>query len=623
MLFRSRNLKPNASYTLARLPSPSPQPTGVTASAKPTPPAPTPLFKESSPPLPATHHDSDFNDEDRQPLIPRKLSQNGPGIAWADVNGDSNPDILLPDAKGSILQVWMANGTGAFTPVKAPALSEPAPGDQIAVLQWPTEPGRGLLALSTSAYESDIPDTNSVALFSVSAEGVEKVASLPAGPNVGALAAADLDGDDDLDLLVAGQAIPGQYPRANPTRIFRQNNGQWTADTANNERLAHVGLVNGATWTDIDGDGDPDLVLACEWGPVRVFKNTLGSLKEATKDLGLEAWQGWWNSVAAADLDGDGRIDLVAGNWGRNTKYEAFRERGLRLYHGDIDDSGTYECIEAYIDPDTGKEVPWRDYKTMGKALPGILERFQTYDAYGNASLAEIVGDNLKKAASLSARTLESMVFLNRGKSFDARPLPLQAQFSPVFGIVPADFDGDGQLDVFLAQNFFAVDRETGRYDAGRGLLLKGDGKGGLQPVPATESGIRVHGEQRGAAAADFDGDGRTDLVVTQNAGPVRLFHNQAARPGLRVRLVGRPGNHAAIGAQLRLVFNPQPGPVHEVRAGSGHASQDFPVLVLPTPSEPSRLWIRWPGGETKEHPVPMGAREVEADIQGTLRVVR
>jgi len=160
-----------------------------------------------------------------------------------------------------------------------------------------------------------------------------------------------------------------------------------------------------------------------------------------------------------------------------------------------------------------------------------------------------------------------------------------------------ADVDGDGKEDIFLSQNFFATDGDTSRYDAGRGLWLKGDGQGGFVPLSGQQSGVKVYGEQRGCALADYDGDGRVDLVVTQNGAETRLYHNIGAKPGLRVRLVGPSGNPQAIGACARLKFGERFGPAREIHAGSGYWSQDSAVQVMGFADQPDGSWVRWPGG--------------------------
>jgi hypothetical protein len=186
----------------------------------------------------------------------------------------------------------------------------------------------------------------------------------------------------------------------------------------------------------------------------------------------------------------------------------------------------------------------------------------------------------------------------------------LEAQVAPVFAISVADMDGDGHEDVFLSQNFFATRPEVPRLDAGRGLWLRGDGTGKLQAVPGQESGVKVYGEQRGAAVADFNEDGRIDLVVTQNGAPTRLFQNVTAKPGLRVRLSGPPGNPSGIGATLRLKSGPRLGPAREIHAGSGYWSQDSAIQILGGRTPTTQLLVRWPGGQTSTNDVPPEARE-------------
>jgi enediyne biosynthesis protein E4 len=174
-----------------------------------------------------------------------------------------------------------------------------------------------------------------------------------------------------------------------------------------------------------------------------------------------------------------------------------------------------------------------------------------------------------------------------------------------------ADVDGDGHEDVFLSQNFFAFRREEDRCEAGRGLWLRGDGHGKLIAVPGNVSGVKCYGEQRGAAVADFDHDGRVDLAVTQNGSVTRLFHNVAGKPGLRVKLVGPDSNPDGFGAVLRLRHGSGYGPAREVHGGSGYWSQDSPVQVLGFGQTPTELSVRWPGGKVSNVPITAEMRDV------------
>ena len=560
------------------------------------PPAPLPWFEDISAHLNHVAAQQAFDDFSRQPLLPKKLSQFGPPVAWVDLDGDHWPDLVVGGAKGSRIGVFHNDRHGGFQRWTNAPWDGVLAREVTSLVGYPGTNRTTAPLAAVSNYEDGLTNGPSVLRFFADAGSSETVlSSIPS--SAGPMTVADVNGDGFLDLFVGGRVVPGRYPEAATSRLFLGTASGLVFDEVHSRRLERVGLVAGAIATDLNGDGTPELVLACEWGPVRVFQFHGGALTELTDSLGLGSFTGWWSGIASGDFDGDGRLDLVVANWGLNSPYQASAEHPARLYFGEFSDRGSVDIVETEYDA-------WRDQyevrrlrRSLSQAIPDLTERFPSHRLYGEAPIEKILGPYLSRSGKVEARTLASMVFLNRGNHFEACPLPQEAQWSAGFTPVVADFDGDGNEDIFLSQNFAANQPEVPRLDAGRGLLLRGDGSGKFKTIDGSQSGILIYGDQRGAAAADYDADGRVDLVVTQNGAETRLLHNQTARPGLRVRLSGPPGNPGGVGAVIRLKSGGQWGPAREIHGGSGCGSQDDTVQVLGTVRRPEAVQVRWPGG--------------------------
>jgi enediyne biosynthesis protein E4 len=562
-----------------------------------------------------THTEDTFDDWARQYLLPDALSQLGPGVAWIDVDGDGFEDLVVGAGKGGHLTVFR-NDHGRLAPPRS--VGPPAQEDLTTILGLPSAGGAELLAgVSTWEARARAEMTGQPAAVRVRRSGAGFAPAFE--PLVGShesatgpMALADYDEDGDLDLFVGGRAIPMRYPESASSGLFHNEAGRFVLDTANSRLLRGVGMVSAALFADMNGDGHPDLVLAREWGSLLLLLNDgHGRFTPTADSWGLARWTSRWNGLAAGDLDGDGRLDLVATSWGRNTSLHADSARPLVLLHGAFGTRGEEEMLLARQDPRLGALGPMESYPRARLAIPSVAERARTFAGYADASVEQLLGAAGGAVRRREAVTLDHMVFLNRGDRFEAVPLPREAQLAPAFYAGIADFDGDGHEDLFLAQNFSPTAVGTPRYDAGRGLLLLGDGKGGLRPLPGAASGLLVYGDQRGAAFADFDGDGRLDLAVSQNGAATRLFRNRGAKPGLRVRLVGASGNPGGVGAQIRILYGDHEGPVREIEAGSGYWSENGAVQVFGLSGTPVAVWVRWPGGSESRTAVPAGAREV------------
>jgi len=554
------------------------------------------------------HVDSVFDDYARQPLLPNKLSQLGPGVTWTDVDGDGRADLVVGTGRGGKVTLFRNSGR-AFTRSLPPGSASPK--DLTTIVPVPDGKGGTVLIAGQSSYESassgEALALPSLVGFPVSRGALEHSIDVMGGDSasVGPIAVGDVNGDGRLDIFVGARVVPAAWPLPGRSHIYLgAPNGVWLPDTANARVLASLGLVSAALFTDLDGDGVAELVTTAEWGPVRVFRSVAGALRDVTREWGLSGQTSRWNGLSTGDFDGDGRLDLVVTSWGRNTPWQASARRPHVLVVGNFGGQGL-GLVFAREDSASGKEMPLQSLERIALAVPSVRDRIATFADYAKATVDEVLADRRAGAVRVGATTYDHVLLLNRGGKFEARPLPTMAQLAPAFAPVVADFDGDGHEDLFLAQNFSATDIETPRFDAGAGLVLLGDGKGSFRSITIAESGITIRGDQRGAAVSDYDGDGRVDLAVSQNAAATTLWHNRGARPGLRIRLDGGAENPFGIGAQLRVGS----GPVRGIRAGSAYWSVDDPVTVLAATA--GELVVRWPGGTTQRVAIAAGQREV------------
>ncbi|MGQ0815078.1 MAG: VCBS repeat-containing protein [Gemmatimonadota bacterium] len=488
-----------------------------------------------------THRENEFVDFDRERLMPKLVSTEGPFMAVADVNGDGLADAFIGGAKEQPGRLLLQQRGGRFLSSSEAVFSQDAISEDLGAVFFDAngDAHPDLYVVSGGNEFSDMAPALQDRLYLNDGTGRFTKAPRDHLPAISAsgsrVAAADFDGDGHIDLFVGGRVVPGSYG-FDPQSLLLLNDGRGRFTDVTLERapgLARVGMVTDALWHDVDADGRVDLMLVGEWMPITIFRNTGGKL-EPMKAQGLEQSHGWWNRIVAGDFNGDGRTDFVVGNLGLNGRLRATADEPATMHVKDFDKNGFVEQIVSYYTKGVSYPVPLRD--DLIKTLTYLKSRYLEYEDYAGQTVTDIfkpeeLADAVVKRAHIFAT---SLVISNADGTFTLTPLPLEAQIAPVYGILAEDLDHDGKLDLLLAGNFDGVEPEYGRMSASYGLFLRGDGHGNFQPLSAVQSGFLVPGQARdiqrvSTASGDL-------YVVTRNNDRPLVFRSTAARPTLTKR---------------------------------------------------------------------------------------
>lgn len=474
------------------------------------------------------HDEPNFDDYEREVLLPHQMSKFGPGMAITDLNKDGYSEFYMSgsrDKAGKIIYQFKGNKfiTKKNNPFEVDAKYEDmgslffdadGDGDQdLYVVSGSNEWDEG------SEYYQDRLYINNNGKF---VKDNSRIPNMQFSGSV--VTGADFDKDGDIDLFIGGRQKPGMYPHPVSSVILRNDGGKFVDVTKEiAPDLVDIGMVSDALWTDYDSDGDRDLMIVGEWMPVRLLKNKNGKFTNATYGAFDKKTTGWWWSLNSGDFDNDGDIDYVAGNLGLNYKYKASQEVPFIVYSDDFDHNGSNDIVLSYFEK--GVCYPLRGRSCSSQQVPEIKKKFPTYNMFSDASVTDVYGEEeLKEALAYKAHHFASTYFENNGDAtFKVKELPQLAQISTMFGVAPFDYNGDGNLDVLTAGNFHEAEIETPRADASIGLLLAGDGKGNFEPVSNLESGFVTRENTRGIALMNTYGNNVSAFVLNNNS-PIEVF---------------------------------------------------------------------------------------------------
>ena len=446
-----------------------------------------------------------------QPGLPFDVRRMDPSVLVMDIDGESGLDLLISEGEKGIA-LFLADDNGGFNP---------GPHHP-----WPCA---GLVAGGPDLKGHVLALTRPPRLLKWSGGDLITGQELKYPGEPRSAVFLDYDSDGDSDLFVGGGSLPGRYPLSTRSALFENRSGTFVLLQSQLELFSHLSLVTDAASGDMDGDGAEDLVVAQEWGSIRVFLNRDGVFEDSTKVMGLDQYNGLWQCAHLADVNGDGRKDIVAGNFGNNTVYATY-PLPVRLAYLDLQGSETVGALEFHYDKGLGGWFPARKYSVATAVFPTMIHRIPTSRRYASMNMEQILGDQFRISKHREINFLSSVIFLNEGDTFSVQVLPDKIQVSPVFGVCSGDFNGDKNEDLFIAQNFFGVPEKFSRYDSGQGSIILG-GKGGLSKVLEAEScGIRLLGEQRSPVSVDFNGDGQLDIVLAERGSGIVLLENNSLK---------------------------------------------------------------------------------------------
>ena len=482
--------------------------------------SPTNLYFENKKIVEHKHIENEYNDYDKEVLLPHENSKLGPGIVTGDINSDGLEDFIVGGAINQPTSFYFQNSSGSFIKKSYPfSESHSKYEDMDMILEDFDKDGDPDLYIVSGGneFEPNSPDLKD-RVYINDGRGNFKYSpnSLPNNYSSGLrVSGEDFDKDGDIDLFVGGRVVPGSYPMpADSFLLINESNKNEirfvNADSAIFP-FKDIGLVTSSVWLDYNNDNWKDLVVVGEWTPIKFFKNQNGKFSEDKSMIDEDSTRGWWYDIIAEDFDKDGDIDLVLGNLGNNYKYQTNGEETFDIFYNDFDQNNSGDIVLSYFND--GEQFPLRGRQCSSDQIPAIKTKFKDYDAFSIATLEDVyTKTDLDNSLHYYAKTFSSIYLENIGNSFIINELPVLAQLSAVNKILKKDIDGDGFLDIIVSGNMFNSEVETPRNDASVGVLLKFDPSSGFNAVTTIESGLFLNGDIKDMEFINID---KNDYILS------------------------------------------------------------------------------------------------------------
>ncbi|WP_300436394.1 VCBS repeat-containing protein [Christiangramia sp.] len=474
-----------------------------------------------------SHTENSYTDFDYEGMIYQKLSQEGPSLAVADINGDGNEDVFIGGAKEQPGIIYINRGNGNLQKSKQPALDADFLFEDTAAAFFDAD-GDGDQDLMIGSGGNEVGENQNYrprlylndgkGRFTPSTEIIPSV-----NQNISVIAPHDFDGDGDIDVFVGSRSVPVNYG-IDPPHLFLENEGNGKFSNAS-ERIAYdvkyAGMITDAIWQDIDGDEKMDLITVSDWGAPKIFKNSGRRLSNYKTNL--NEYTGWWNTIETADLDNDGDQDLILGNKGSNIPYKTSMDKPMKLWVNDFDNNGTIEQIVTQHNE--GKDYPLHMKKEMISQLVFLKKENLKASEYARKSIKELMPKNkIENAVVKDAVISETVIAINEGNgNFKIKELPGRVQFSCVCGISCTDVNNDGNLDLIMAGNNYEFKPQFSRLDASLGNVLLGDGNMNFEWQDYTKSGFNIKGEVK-YLQRFTDKNGKTFIIAAINDEKPKIF---------------------------------------------------------------------------------------------------